>query len=151
MTRSRKTVAVILAIVSFAVALGPLVRGDLEIPTGLHHLLHAGAIAIAAACGLMFAAPPPPGSAWENPKCLAVAVGAPILAMVLMWPSEYAWLERHPLGHVAEHLGLVVLGFASAYGGQRYARGIGWASALVLVAMAVVAAFGFGVAPAPTA
>jgi hypothetical protein len=141
----------VLAIVSVAVALGPLVRGGEEIPTGLHHLLHAGAIAIAAACGLVAAAPPPPGRAWENPKCLAVAVGAPVLAMVLMWPSEYAWLDQHPLGHAVEHLGLIVLGFASAYGGQQYARGIGWASALVLVAMAVVAAFGFGVAPAPTA
>lgn len=150
MTNARQTGAIAIGIVAVGIALVPLVRGGEDIPTGLHHLLHAAEIAVAAACGLVAASPRATDRKPEHPMWLLAAVGAPIVAMVLMWPSRYAWLDQHPLGHAVEHLALVLLGFLSAFGGQRYARGIGWASSLVLVAMAVVAAFGFGVAPPPS-
>ena len=63
----------------------------------------------------------------------------PILAMFLMWPSEYALFERSPLLHAAQHLGLVGLGFVTGYAGQRYAAGIGIVASLSLL---LIGAFG---------
>ena len=65
-----------------------------------------------------------------------------------MWPSEYAWYERHASGHILEHLGILGLGFITGYAGQRYAAGVGWATGLSVVFMAVASAWGFGVAHA---
>lgn len=147
---ARRGAAIVCGILAVVIALVPLARGEAEIPIGTHHLYHAAAIACAALCGVLVA-PTLAATNVEHPAWLVAAIGAPLGAMLLMWPSEYAWLDRHPAGHVVEHLGLAVLGFLTTYGGQRYARGIGWAAGGLLVAMAILAAFGFGVAPPPTA
>jgi hypothetical protein len=78
---------------------------------------------------------------------LIATVFAPLAAMMLMWPSGYSWFEAHPGAHSIEHLGLVMLGFVAGYAGQRYAAGIGWATGLSLIFMALASAWGFGVAP----
>lgn len=135
---------VLLATVLFSLA--PLVRGGVELPVAEHHLLHAVMLAGAALAGILFVGSPTrvrPGS----PAWLLVAMLAPLPAMLLMWPSDYAYLETHAFGHVVEHLGLVGLGFVTGYAGQRYANGIGWAAGLSIVAMAALAAGGYGVGP----
>ena len=146
MTRAR-SVGLILLALAIAFALVPLVRGAVELPTAQHHLLHSLLIAASALAALLLAAPnrsPASGAfGW-----LLVAMFAPVAAMALMWPSEYTWFELHPGGHAVEHLGLVFLGFLTAYAGQRYCAGVGWAAGLTLFGMALACAWGFGVAPA---
>ncbi|MDQ2681507.1 MAG: cytochrome c [Candidatus Eremiobacteraeota bacterium] len=131
-------------------ALVPLIRGSTEIPTSEHHLLHAVLIAGAVIAAILLAQPSRDASAGHY-YWLLLAILSPIAAMMLMWPSEYAWFEQHPAGHAIEHLGLIGLGFISGYAGQRYAAGVGWATGLSLLFMAVAAAWGFGVAPPPSA
>ncbi len=110
----------ILLFATVAFALAPLVRRNVEISIAEHHLLHAAVLAGAVIAGIVFAsADPRPragGAGW-----LLVALVAPVLAMLLMWPSEYAYFGTHPYGHVLEHLGLVALGALTGYGGPRYA------------------------------
>lgn len=136
--------AILLAVLVFALA--PLYRPDVDIPIPLHHALHAVMIAGAALAGILLAGSSArerrSGAGW-----LIVAMFTPVLAMLLMWPSEYSYFELHPYGHVVEHLGLIALGFATGYSGQRYANGIGWASGIGIVSMAVLAIWGYGVAP----
>jgi hypothetical protein len=144
-----KIAAVIIALVTVIYALAPLYREGEEPPTSVHHLLHAAVILGGVIVGLLLYDPARARPEREHPVWLVLAIGAPIAAMFLMWPSEYAFLDKHPGGHAIEHLGLVVLGFLTAYAGQRYARGIGWAMSLGLLFMALVAALGFGVSPPP--
>jgi mono/diheme cytochrome c family protein len=142
----RLTVAAIALFATILYALAPIIRGGVQIPTAQHHLLHAAMLAGAAFSGILFAG-------WEHRErrgaggWLVAAVIAPVLAMLLMWPSEYSYFELHPYGHVAEHLGLIGLGFLTGYSGQQYANGIGWASGISICAMAVLAAWGYGVGP----
>ncbi len=145
--RSRVGGLALVATILFALA--PLYRSGIEISTAQHHLLHAAMLAGAALSGILFAGSAarerPGGALW-----LVIAMVAPVLAMLLMWPSEYAYFETHPYGHVAEHLGLVLFGFTTGYAGQRYANGVGWATGISVVAMAVLAIWGYGVAPPTT-
>ncbi len=128
-------------------ALSPLFRHGIEISTSEHHLMHAAMLAGAALSGILLAGSlereRPGGVLW-----LVMAMVAPVLAMLLMWPSEYSYLETHPYGHIAEHFGLVLFGFTTGYAGERYANGIGWAAGISVVAMAVLAIWGYGIAPA---
>lgn len=128
-------------------AFAPFVRGDVDLPTAQHHLLHAALLAGAMISALLLVRPSRDAGA-PHVGWLLVAVFAPVAAMLLMWPSEYAWFERNPGGHAAEHIGLIVLGFCTAYAGQRFAAGIGYATGLSLFFMALLSAWGFGVAPA---
>ncbi len=142
----RSIAAPTILVATTALALAPLYRsGDIPIP--LHHALHAVMMAGAALAGILFA-----GSLARERRSgvpwLLVAMFAPVIAMLLMWPSQYSYFEQHPYGHVAEHLGLMFLGFTAGYGGQRYANGIGWASGMGIVAMAVLSVWGYGVGPA---
>jgi len=127
-------------------ALAPIVRGNVEIPIAQHHLFHAAMIAGAAFSGILIAG-------WQHRErrgaagWLLAALIAPVAAMLLMWPSEYSYFELHPWGHVAEHFGLVGLGFLTGYSGQQYANGIGWAAAISVFGMALLAAWGYGVGP----
>ncbi len=143
-------VATIILLATVAFALAPLFRRNVDIPIPVHHALHAVMMAGAALAGILFAGSSArerrSGAAW-----LIVAIFAPVFAMLLMWPSEYSFFEMHPNGHVAEHLGLMFLALVAGYGGQRYANGIGWASGIGIVAMAVLGIWGYGVAPAITA
>lgn len=139
--KERRVVGAIVLGATFLFSLAPLVRGG-DLPTAEHHLLHAAILAGAAFAGILFAStttPSPRRMAW-----LIAALVAPMVAMLLMWPSEYAFFEQHKFGHVLEHLGILVCGFVSGYGGQRFARGIGWAAGTSAVAMGVLAAWGYG-------
>ena len=73
-----------------------------------------------------------------------ITVFMPILSMFLMWPTTYAWLERHSIAHAGEHLGFAIIGFIASYSGERYVAGVGWFSAIATVLTAIVAAAGFG-------
>lgn len=126
-------------------ALAPLYReGDLPIP--LHHLLHAIMLFGAGVAALMLTAPGA-RSARGRGVWLIIAIVSPLLAMFLMWPSEYAVFEHAPWLHVAQHLGLVSLGFLTAYAGKRFAAGIGIVMSASLWLMALLAVGGYGVSP----
>lgn len=143
--RSRQLGFIVLAL-TVLFALAPAYRGEQEIPVRVHHLLHAIMLVGAAVSGLLIArrgaAPISARAAW-----LVASIVAPMLAMLLMWPSEYSPLDKLPAAHTFEHLGLVLLGFVTAYAGQQYANGVGVAMSLSLWAMAFLAAWGFGVSP----
>lgn len=145
MTRERVAGVVVLGATALF-ALAPLFRGSAEFPTAQHHVLHAAMIAGSVVAAVLLAQPSRAVGA-SHLGWLLLAMFAPFAAMALMWPSEYAWFERHPGGHAIEHLALVLLGFLTAYAGQRYAAGVGWATGLTLIAMALASAWGFGVAP----
>jgi len=127
-------------------ALAPMYRGAVEIPIRVHHLLHAIILIGAALAGLLIARRSAPAKAARE-AWLIVSVLAPMLAMMLMWPSEYSPLDKLPAAHTLEHAGLIALGFATAYAGQQYANGVGVAMSLSLWVMAFLAAWGFGVSP----
>lgn len=127
-------------------ALAPLYRPEVEFPVRLHHLLHTVILIGAALSGLLIVRRGPARitarAAW-----LIISIVAPLLAMFLMWPSEYSPLEKLRSAHAFEHLGLLLFGFLTAYAGQQYAYGVGTAMTLSLWIMAFLAAWGFGVAP----
>ena len=136
------------AILVLAVLFGlaPLVRGAVDLPVAQHHLLHSVLILGAVASALCFATPSRDTTGGRY-GWLLLTVISPLVAMLLMWPSEYAWFERNPNAHALQHLALITLGFLSAFAGQRYVAGVGWASGLSLLFMAVGSTWGFGVAP----
>lgn len=144
--KSRRISAWAVLIATIVFALAPLYRsGDVSIP--VHHFLHVVMLAGAALAALLFTAP----AALQRGKApwLIAAVVTPILAMFLMWPSEYALFERSPRLHAAQHLGLVSLGFVTGYAGQRYAAGIGIVASLSLLLMGLLAIGGYGISPPP--
>lgn len=141
-----RTLGYVVLILTVIFALAPSYRGIVEFPVRVHHLLHAVILIGAALAGLLIArrtsAPLAKRASW-----LVLSIVAPMLAMLLMWPSEYSPLDKLPLAHVFDHLGLVLLGFLTAYAGQQYAYGVGTAMTLSLWTMAFLAAWGFGVSP----
>lgn len=125
-------------------ALAPLYReGEVSVP--LHHLLHAIMLVGAAVSALLIVSP----VALSRGRAiwLILSIVSPLLAMFLMWPSDYSVFERSPMLHVAQHLGLVVFGFLTGYAGQRYAAGIGVVMSLSLWLMSFLAIEGYGVSP----
>ena len=149
--KKRRSVASAILGITIVVALVPLVRGTaVDLPTAQHHLLHAALITGALISALLFAAPSHKTAAGHY-GWLLIAILSPIAVMMLMWPSGYSWFEQHPSGHVLEHLGIIGFAFATGYAGQRYAAGVGWATGLCVLFMALASAWGFGVAPAATA
>ncbi|MEO6835257.1 MAG: cytochrome c [Candidatus Tumulicola sp.] len=147
--KERSLIAAIVLFATVLFGLAPLVRPGVEIPTAQHHLLHAVMLGGAALAGILFAG----GAARERPSgagWLVVAMIAPVFAMLLMWPSEYAYFETHRFGHVLEHFGLVFFGVLTGYAGQRYANGIGWAAGISVVAMGLLSVWGYGVGPPGT-
>ncbi len=143
--KSRTLGYVVLAL-TVLFALAPAYRTGVEFPVRIHHLLHAIILIGAALSGLLIARRSP-AAFTKRATWLVLSIVAPMLAMLLMWPSEYSPLEKLPAAHVFEHLGLALLGFLTAYAGQQYAYGVGTAMALSLWTMAFLAAWGFGVSP----
>lgn len=141
-----RTLGYIVLALTVVFALAPAYRGHVEFPVRIHHLLHAVILIGGALSGLLIARRGP-GSITSRAAWLVVSIVAPLLAMLLMWPSEYSPLDKLPAAHAFEHLGLMLLGFLTAYAGQQYAYGVGAAMALSLWAMAFLAAWGFGVSP----
>lgn len=123
----------------------PVVTGERDIAVQPHHLDHAVLMLLGSIAGLAFYAR---GNGRESAPWLWVAVISPLIAMLLMSPSLYAVVDRSPWLHVVDHLVFLGLGMLTAYAGQRYVRGVGVATAVLLESMAIVAAFGYGVAPA---
>lgn len=142
---SRKIVAAVALLVALVLSLMPLFSNDRDVGVTQHHLDHAVLMFLGAIAGLALYRR---NGDRESPPWLWLAVLAPLVAMVLMAPSLYAIVDRTPGLHAVDHLVFVALAVLTAYGGQRYVRGVGWGTALVLETMAVVAAFGYGVAPA---
>lgn len=141
----RKLVFIAATPLAVVLSLMPLITGDREIAVHAHHLDHAVLMALGAIAGLALYGG---GSDRESPPWLWAAVLSPLIAMLLMAPSLYAIIDRTPWLHALDHLAFVALAMLTAYGGQRYVRGVGWGTALLLETMAVVAAFGYGIAPA---
>jgi len=111
-----------------------------------HHLKHALLILGGVATALLLArATRPAAVASGPPGWLVPAVLAPLGAMALMVPTFYTYLNLHPPTHAVIHVGLAVTGFVTAWCGERYRRGMGWAAGVFLEVMAVAAAFGWGV------
>ncbi|HET6895793.1 MAG TPA: cytochrome c [Candidatus Baltobacteraceae bacterium] len=127
-------------------ALAPAYRGDVEFPIRIHHLLHA-VILVGAGVSALLLTRRSPARLATRAAWLVVSIVAPVIAMLLMWPSNYSPLDKLPAAHTFEHLGLAVFGFLTAYAGQQYAYGVGTAMTLSLWAMAFLAAWGFGVSP----
>lgn len=141
-----RTLGYLVLVLTMLFALAPAYRSGVEFPVRIHHLLHAVILIGAALAGLLIARRSPAPFA-TRASWLVLSIVAPMLAMLLMWPSEYSPLEKLPAAHVFEHLGLVLTGFLTAYAGQQYAYGVGTAMALSLWTMAFLAAWGFGVSP----
>jgi mono/diheme cytochrome c family protein len=141
-----RTLGYIVLALTLLFALAPAYRGSVEFPVRMHHLLHAVILVGAALSGLLVARRGP-AQLSVRAVWLILSIVAPVLAMLLMWPSEYSPLDKLPAAHVLEHLGLILLGFGTAYAGQMYAGGVGVAMSLSLWGMAFLAAWGFGVSP----
>lgn len=141
----RRIVFVGSALAGIVLSAMPVITGERGIAVQAHHLDHAVLMLLGAIAGLALYAGTDDG---ESAPWLWVAVLCPLLAMLLMSPSLYAVVDRSPWLHALDHLVFVALAIVTAYAGQRYVRGVGVASALLLESMAVVAAFGYGLAPA---
>jgi hypothetical protein len=143
---SLRIVAYLLLFAALTSALVPLLPAAEALPVWKHHLVHALVLALSASAGFLFAYQTTGRRAARGGAeiWLYVTVCTPVISMFLMWPTTYAWLEHHPHAHSVEHLGFVALGFAAAYGGERYMPGVGLASGAATVLSAVVAAFGLG-------
>ncbi len=129
-----------------ALAFRSLLEGAEAIDVKSHHFTHAVLILGGAASALALAAVrrrPAPHT--EQPQWILPAILGPLGGMVLMVPTFYPYLNAHPTAHTLAHLGIVTAGFVTAWCGERYRARIGWAASLFLEAMAVGAAFGFGV------
>jgi cytochrome c553 len=112
----------------------------------VHHLLHAGMAVGAGMLAMALATLLPPQkrerTGWVIPAVLAPAVG-----LLLMWPSEYAYLMGHPFMHVLDHVGIALCSVLAVFAAQAYVRGLGWPMMVLLIGMDAAAAGGFGVSP----
>jgi len=144
----RRIIFVVATLAAVVLAFVPLIASERNPGVRDHHLDHALLMLLGAIAG--FAAYRN-DSGDESPAWVWAAVAPPIVAMLLMAPSLYAVVDTVPWLHVLDHLVFLALSMLTVYGGQRYVRGVGWASGLMLETMAVVAAFGYGVAPASVA
>lgn len=140
----RTAIGIGAAIVAVILCFMPLITHEVEIQVHTHHIDHAvlmglGVIAVLALYRR--------GTEAASPMWLWVTVLLPVAIMFLMAPSLYSDIDPQPLPHSLYHLLFVVLAAITVYAGQRFVRGVGWMSAIVLEFMAFVAAWGYGVAP----
>lgn len=147
---SRRGVLCVVATVSGALATAMAVRSLVEgtevIDVRNHHLTHAILIFGGATSALALTAANQRQTPYsEKPQWLLPAILGPLGGMVLMVPTLYPYMNAHPAFHTLSHFGHIIAGFVTAWCGERYRARIGWAASLFLEAMAVGAAFGFGV------
>ncbi len=149
-TKQLNRVRIAIGIIGAAIALGgvidPLISHEMT-TIAVHHLLHAG---MAAGAGLLALAVALPGTDHERSLWIWPAVIAPAIGLLLMWPSEYAWLMSHPWLHMLDHLGIALTTLLAVYAAQAYVRGLGWLMLVLVVAMDAACAGGFGVSPGPS-
>lgn len=84
----------------------------------------------------------------RNGVWLIPALLAPMVAMFLMWPSTYPYIEAREWLHILEHGVFIVLGVLTTYAAYQYAPIVSWLVGASLAVMAWLAAFFFGV-PSP--
>jgi hypothetical protein len=146
-TQRRSIVGYVLLALALASTIVPLTPFAEALPVWKHHLVHGLVLALASIAGVLLAHSGPPSEDRDAGPgfWVVLSVLAPVTSMFLMWPTTYDWLELHPLAHGAEHLSFVGLGFLAGFGGERYARDVGWICAAAIVLTAIVAAAGFGV------
>ncbi len=133
--------------VSLAVAITPAVMGPVTVTVSMHHIGHAIVIAFGIATGLLAAASSKPSVDRPASMWIVPVVTAPMAAMYLMWPATFSYLDAHPAAHALDHVVFVLLGFITAYAGERYVRGVGWTTGILFECMALAAAGFFGVVP----
>lgn len=131
-------------IILYAILVVPFMHTMVSIPR--HHLLHGG-MAVGAGLLAMALAAALPSPDHERTWWSIPAVLAPVAALFLMWPSMYVYLMAHPLLHLLDHLGIALCTLLAVFAAQAYVRGLGWLMLVVVVAMDVAAAGGFGVSP----
>ncbi len=116
----------------------------------VHHLLHAGMALGAGVLAIALAARLPVERS-ERSVWVICAILAPIFGLLLMWPSEYAYLMEHHRLHMLDHIGIIAFSGLAVFAAQAYARGLGWPMLVLMVVMDGTAAGGFGVSPGPSA
>lgn len=131
-------------IVAYAILVVLFTHTMVDIPE--HHLLHAG-LALGAGLLAMALATRLPARTQERAWWCIPAVLAPVAALFLMWPSMYAYLMTHPVLHLLDHVGIALCSVLAVFAAQAYVRGLGWLMLVVVVAMDIAAAGGFGVSP----
>lgn len=141
----------VLGLVAVLVAALELGIPDPDLSIHNHHIQHLFFVLGGSLWGLAIArAVPSRSSAGPGPAgWLVLAILAPVAVMFVMWPSTYPYIEAHPLLHALEHGVLLVLGVVTTYASFRFAEPAGWLFGASLVAMAWVAAYGYGVTPPP--
>jgi hypothetical protein len=141
-----QVVAAASGVLAFALAARLLAEDAEPLDVRSHHLRHAVLILGGAVSALALAAAYPRRTPYsEQPQWLLPAILGPLSGMALMIPTLYSYMNAHPVTHVLSHFGHIIAGFVTAWCGERYRARIGWAATLFLEAMAVGAAFGFGV------
>lgn len=151
MRRPSSASTIALAAVALVLIVVGVNRPHHEVPD--HHLQHfffivaGGLIGIAASRVLPRDDAGGPG---RRDLWLVPALLAPVAIMFVMWPTTYEYVEERPLLHFSEHAVLVALAFATTYSAHRFARPIGWLLGGAVAAMALLAAYGYGVSPGPS-
>ncbi|MCL4543308.1 MAG: hypothetical protein M1118_01715 [Chloroflexi bacterium] len=122
----------------------PLLLGPVEPPVLLHHVEHGLLTAAGGAFGLRLARRQIAGRGMA-PGWIIGSVLLSGLAVVMMVPDLYGYVDEHPLAHAALHLGFVSDGWLATYAAERYSRGFGVVWLGMILAMTATAATGFGV------
>jgi|GEM_PF-837841 len=148
--RQSRRVRIVMGVIGAAIALGgvlaPLISHEMT-TIAVHHLLHAG---MAFGAGLLALAIAPELVGRERSAWIWPAVIAPAIGLLLMWPSEYAYLMSHRWLHLLDHLSIALVTLLAVYAAQAYVRGLGWLMLGLVVAMDAACAGGFGVSPGPS-
>ena len=122
----------------------PLLLGPIEPPVQLHHVEHGLLMMIGGAFGFRLARRRYAGHG-ATPGWLLVAVLLSGVAVVMMVPDLYGYVDTHPLAHAALHLGFLVNGWIATYAAERYSRGFGAVWLVMMFAMMAITATGFGI------
>ena len=134
------------AIIALGGVTAPIFSHDMT-TIAVHHLLHAG---MAIGAGLLALSLAPPRNERERSFWIWPAVLAPAIGILLMWPSEYAYLMTHRWLHLLDHLSIALVTLLAVYAAQAYVRGLGWFMLVLVVAMDAACAGGYGVSPGPS-
>lgn len=123
----------------------PLLLGPIEPPVLLHHLEHGLLMAIGGAFGLRLARRRQVAGRGTAPGWLIGSVLLSGLAVAMMAPDLYGYVDAHPLAHAGLHLAFLGDGWLAAYAAERYSRGFGVVWLGMMLFMTAIAATGFGV------
>lgn len=134
------------AIIALGGVTAPIFSHDMT-TIAVHHLLHAG---MAIGAGLLALSLALPRNERERSFWIWPAVVAPAIGILLMWPSEYAYLMTHRWLHLLDHLSIALVTLLAVYAAQAYVRGLGWFMLVLVVAMDAACAGGYGVSPGPS-